>query len=147
MLPSSSPREALLALPFLLGTPIPSRWSLPFPLHPPALISLFSAKVHFSLTVTLSHLTILRFRLTALFLFFWGKAALAYLPTALSVALFSRPSMFKVFCKLFPGLGSTNKSATSLLLSDSRSVLSSTFPFTSNSVADLTGTDFSLLFY
>ena len=35
------------------------------------------------------------------------------------------------FCKLFAGLGSTNKSATSLLLqSDSCSVLSSIFPFT-----------------
>ena len=34
------------------------------------------------------------------------------------------------FCKLFAGLGSTNKPATSLLLSDSCSVLSSIFPFT-----------------
>ena len=41
------------------------------------------------------------------------------------------------FCKLAPGLGSTNKSATSLfLLSDSRSVLSSIFSFTSNSLAE-----------
>ena len=36
---------------------------------------------------------------------------------------------------------------SSLLLSDSRSVLSSIFPLISNSVADLAGTVFSLLFY
>ena len=53
------------------------------------------------------------------------------------------------FCKLFAGLGSTNKSATSLLLlSDSRhSVFPSIFPLTSNYLADLAGTVFSLLFY
>ena len=61
---------------------------------------------------------------------------MAYLPTALSVALrplfpFRQTQYAKVFllkpasfCKLFAGLGSTNKSAISLLLlSDSRSVL------------------------
>ena len=36
-----------------------------------------------------------------------------------------------LFCKLLAGLDSTNKSATSLLLSDSCSVLSFIFPFTS----------------
>ena len=69
-------------------------------------------------------------------LFLLGKAALAYLPTALSVAprpLFpSQQAQYaQVFllkptllCKLFVGFGSTNKSAASLLfLSDSRSVL------------------------
>ena len=79
---------------------------------------------------------------TALFLSLLAKTALAYVPTALSVAL--RPSfpfqqaqyaqVFPLkpapFCMLFAGLGSTNKSATSLLLSDSRHpVLSSIFPF------------------
>ena len=72
----------------------------------------------------------------ALFLFLLAKAALAYLPTALSVALrplfpFQQAQYVQVFplkpapfCTLFAGLGSTNKSATSfLLLSDSRSVL------------------------
>ena len=74
--------------------------------------------------------------LTALLLFLLAKTALAYLPTALYVAL--RPlfsfwqaqyaQVFRLkpalFCTLFAGLGSTNKSATSLLLlSDSRSVL------------------------
>ena len=52
------------------------------------------------------------------------------------------------FCTLFVGLGSTNKSAISLLLlSDYRSVLSSIFPLISNFVADMAGTVFSLLFY
>ena len=56
------------------------------------------------------------------------------------------------FCTLFAGLGNTNKSAISLLLSDSRSVIatlssSPIFPFISNCVADLAGTVFSLLLY
>ena len=77
---------------------------------------------------------------TALFHSLLAKTALAYLPTALSVA--SRPlfpsqqaqyaQVFALkpapFCKLFAGLGSTNKSATSLLLlSDSRSLLATLF--------------------
>ena len=50
------------------------------------------------------------------------------------------------FCTLFAGLVSTNKSTTSLLLlSESRSVLFSIFPFTSISLADLAGTVFSFL--
>ena len=65
------------------------------------------------------------FGLTALFLFLLARAAPAYLPTALSVAL--RPLFpFRPapFCTLFAGLGTTNKSASSLLLLfDSRSVL------------------------
>ena len=73
--------------------------------------------------------------LTALFLFILAKVALAYLPTALPVALSSLfPSqqaqyvqVFSLkpvpFCTLFAGLGSTIKPATSLLLSDSRSVV------------------------
>ena len=76
------------------------------------------------------------FEQTALFLFFLVRAALAFLPTALSVAL--RPlfpfwqaqcaQLFPLkpapFCTLFAGLGSTNKFAIFLLiLSDSRSVL------------------------
>ena len=73
--------------------------------------------------------------LEKVFLFFLAKAALAYLPTALSVALrplfpFQQAQFVQVFllkpapfCKPFAGLGSTNKSAISLLLSDSRSLL------------------------
>ena len=67
--------------------------------------------------------------LTALFLFFLAKAALALLPTALFVALrplfpFRQAHYVQVFllkpapfCMLFAGLGSTIKSAISLLFS------------------------------
>ena len=60
--------------------------------------------------------------------------------------------MFKSFsaeaCTLLAGLGSTSKSAISLLLlSDSRSVLSSIFPLISDFMADLAGTVFSLLLF
>ena len=82
-----------------------------------------------SLTSILSHLTIWCSGQMALFLFHLVKVALAYLPTALSVALrphFSLqqaqyaqvfPMMPTPFCTLFAGLGSTNKSATSRLFS------------------------------
>ena len=72
---------------------------------------------------------------TALFLLLLAKAALAYLPTALSVvprplfpfqqAQYAQASLLKPapFSTLFAGLGSTNKSAISHLLSESRSVL------------------------
>ena len=86
-------------------------------------------------TLTLSPLMIWCFRQTALFLFLLVRAAPAFLPTALSVALrplfpFPQARCARVFplwpapfCTLFAGLGS-NKSAISLLLfSDSRSVL------------------------
>ena len=94
----------------------------------------------FCSTLPLSHHTILCFGQTALFLFFLAKATLAYLPAALSMEttpLFSfqqaqHPQVFPLkpapFCTLFAGLGSTNKSALSLLLlSGSCSVLSSVF--------------------
>ena len=126
----------LLVLPFLLGICICSLWSPSFPLHAPALILFYLAKVRLSLTLTLSPLTIWCFGLTALLHFLLEKAAPAYLPTALSVALrplfpFQQAQYVQVFplkpaplCTLFAGLGSTNKPATSLLcLSDSRSVL------------------------
>ena len=52
------------------------------------------------------------------------------------------------FCTLFAGFGSTNKSATSLLLlSESRSVLFSIFSFTVISLADLAGSLLSLLLF
>ena len=73
--------------------------------------------------------------LTAPFLSLLAKAALAYLPTALFIAL-RPPFSFQQaqyaqdfplkpmpFCTLFADLGSTNKSAISPLLSDSHSVL------------------------
>ena len=126
----------LLALSFLLGIFLPSLWRLPFPLHALALISLSLAKMRLSPTLALSLLTIWCSGLTALYLFLPGKAALAYFPTALSVtprplfpfqqAQYAQVFLLKPtpFCTLFAGLGSTNKSATSLLLlSDSSSVL------------------------
>ena len=76
---------------------------------------------------------------TALFLFLLARTALAYLPTAFSVALrplfaFQQGLYVQVFplkpapfCTLVAGLGSTNNPATSLLLSDSRSVLTTLF--------------------
>ena len=82
-----------------------------------------------------------------------------YLPIALSVALrplfpFQQAQYAQVFrlkpapfCTLFAGLGSTNKAATFLLQSDSCSVLSSVFPFTSISLTDLVETVFSLLLF
>ena len=153
-------RLLLLALPVLLGIFLRSRWSLPFPLHALALIPLSLAKVWLSPTLTLSPLMIWCFGQMALFLFLLARAAPVFLPTVLSVALrplfpFRQAQYAQVFplkptpfCTLFAGLGSTNKSAISLLLlSDSRSVLSSIFPVISNSVADLAGTVFSLLLF
>ena len=153
-------RLFLFALLFLLGTPFLLPWSSSSPLLALVLISLSLAKVRLSLTLTLSPLTIWCSEQTALFLFFWAKTAVSYLPTALFVALrplfpfqtaqYPQVSLLKPapFCKLFAGLGSTNKSATSLLLlSDSRSVLSSIFPSTSISLAVLVGTVFSLLLF
>ena len=68
---------------------------------------------------------------TSLFLFPFGKGDLEYLPTALIVALrplspFQQAQYAKVFplkpapfCKLFVGISSTNKPATSLFFSSS----------------------------
>ena len=77
---------------------------------------------------------------TAMFLSLLAKMALAYLPTALSVA--SRPpfppqqgqyaQVFPLklapFCTLFAGLGSTNKSAISLLFSSYLTLVLSLLP-------------------
>ena len=116
----------MLALP---GICLSSRWSPPFPLHALALIPLTLAKVWLSPTLTLFPLMIWCFGQTALFLFLLARAAPAFLPTALSVALrslfpFRQAQYVQVFplkpapfCTLFAGLGSTNKSAISLLFS------------------------------
>ena len=124
-------RLFLLALPFLLGICLPSLCSSSFPLHALALIILSLVKVRLSPTLILSLFMIWYSVQTALFLL--AKAAPAFLPTALPVAL-RRPFPFlqaqyvevfplkpAPFCTLFAGLGSTNKSAISLLLTDSRS--------------------------
>ena len=137
MLPSTSPREALLACPpSQPGIYLPSLWSPPFPPVALALISLSLSRQG----AALAHLDSLPlmiwcFGLTALFLFLLARAAPAYLPTALFVALrplfpFQQAQYVQVFLlkhapfsTLFVGLGSTNKSVTSLLLlPDSRSV-------------------------
>ena len=122
-------RPFLLALPVLLGICPRSLWSPPFPLHALALIPLTLAKVQLSPILTLSSVMIWYSGQTALFLFLLAKVALAKLPTALSVALrplfrFRQAQFVPVFplkpapfCTLFAGLGSTNKSAISLLFS------------------------------
>ena len=127
-------RLLLLALPFLLGICLRSPWSPPFPLHALALIPLTRQGA------ALAHLDSLPLMIwysgqTALLLFLLARAALAFLPTALSVALrplfpfwqFQYVQVFPLkpvpFCTLFAGLGNTIKSAIFLLLSNSRSVL------------------------
>ena len=121
-------RLSLLALSYPFGTCLPLLWSPLFPLHAPTLMPSYLAKVRLSLAMTLSHFTIWCFGRAAPLLFLLIKAALTFLPTALSVALrplfpFEQVQYAQVFplkpapfCKLFAGLGSTNKSATSLLL-------------------------------
>ena len=88
ILPSPSlGRFSFLALPCLLETCLLSLYNPFFLHHALALIPLSLAKVRLSLTLTLSHLTIWCFGQTALSLFLLARAALTYLPTALSVAL------------------------------------------------------------
>ena len=116
----------MLALPVLLGICLPSRSSPPFPLHALTLIPLTLAKVRLLPTLTLSPFMIWCFGQTALFLFLLARAAPAFLPTALSVALrplfpFRQAQFAPVFplkpapfCTLFAGLGNTIKSAISV---------------------------------
>ena len=129
MLPSTCSREALLACP-----PCPP-WNLSsFTVEstlsfPCSLSDLLLVKMRLSSTLTLSVLTIWCSRQTALFLFVLARAAPAYLPTALAVALrplfpfqqaqYVQVSLLKPgpLCTLFAGLSSTNKSANSLLFS------------------------------
>ena len=137
MLPSTCSREALLAFPPLPPWNLPSltvesALSTPCSRSDPSLSRQGAALAHLDSLL----LMIWCFGPTALFLFLLAKAAPAFLPTALSVALrplfpFQQAKYAQVFplkpapfCTLFAGLGSTNKSAISLLLlSDSRSVL------------------------
>ena len=117
MLPSTCFREALLA------SSLESAF-VHCGFHP-FLVMLSLVKVRFSLTLTLSSLIIWYSGQTALFLL--ARATPAFLPIALSVALrplfpFQQAQYVQVFllkpvpfCTLFVGLGSTNKSAISLL--------------------------------
>ena len=123
-----------LFLPFLLGPPLPSPWSPPSPCSSSdfPLSRQGAALAHLN---SLSPLAIWCFELTALFLFLLVNAALPYLPTAFFVAQrphfpfqqaqYAQASVLKPapFCNSLAGLGSTNKSAISLLPFDSRSVL------------------------
>ena len=128
-------RLSLLALLLLLGTSHLSLRSPLFLLHAHAQILFSLANVRLLLILTLFHLTIWCSEQMALLLFILAKTALAYFPTALSVALrslfpFQQAQYVHVvplkpapFCKLFANL-STTKSATSfLLVSDSHPVL------------------------
>ena len=126
ILPCTSPREALLACPPISPLNLPS-FTVESILSSPCSCS--SLPLSRSLTLTFSPLTICYSGLTALFLFLLARAAPAYLPTALSVVLrplfpFQLAQYAQVFplkpapfCTLFAGLGSTNKSAISLLFS------------------------------
>ena len=141
MLLYTSSRKALLACP-----PFPPWNLLSFAVESTLSSSCFCsdplslAKVWLLPTLTLSPLMIWYSGLTTLF--FLARAAPAFLPTAFSVALmplfpfqqakYVQVSLLKAasFCILLAGLGSTNKSATSLLLlSDFCSVLTTlSFP-------------------
>ena len=137
MLPSTCFKGALHACSPFPPWNLPSSWSPPFPPHALALIPLSLAKVQLSPTLTLSPLMIWYSGQTALFLFLLARAAPAFLPTALSVALrllfpFRQAQYVQLcplkpvpFCTLFAGLGSTNKSAISLLFYYLTLVLSS----------------------
>ena len=130
MAPSTSPKKTLLACPpfppwNLLFFTVESTLSFPCSCSDP----LFLAKVQLLLVLTLFHLSSWYSEQTALFLFLLAKVALAYLPTALFMALrplfpFQQTQYAHVFplkppslSKLFAGLGSINKSTTFLLFS------------------------------
>ena len=119
MLPSTCSRETLLACP-----PFPS-WNLPsFPVESTPSSSCSRSDLPFTRQAKPRYSG-----QTALFFFFLARAAPACLPTAFSVALrplfpcqqaqYVQVSLLEPapFCKLFAGLGSTNKPATSLLFS------------------------------
>ena len=130
----------MLDLPVLLQICLCSPWSQPLPFHALALIPLFLAKVQLSPTLSISSLMIWYSELTALFLFLLARAAPAFLPTALSVALmplfpFREAQFVQVFsaeaCAILHALCWSRQHqqvchfSSLLLLSDSCSVLAS----------------------
>ena len=161
----TSPKEALLACP-----PFPP-WNLPSFTVESTLSSSCSRSdpPFFRQDAALAHLDSLPLIIwysgqTALFLFPLAKVVPAFLPTVLSAALrplfvFQQAQSAQVFllkpapfCTLFAGLGSTNKPATSLLLSGSRFVLATLSSLPSFSYFKLCGRSgrnclFLLLFY
>ena len=139
MLPSTCSREAILACPHFPPWNRPS-FTIESTLstHALALIPFFLTKVRLSPTLTLSPLMIWCFGQMALFLFLLAKAASAFLPTALSVALrplffFSAGPVSSSFsaevCAILHALCWSRQHqqvchfSSLLLLSDSRSVL------------------------
>ena len=121
---------------FLLETCFSSLWSPPFFFHTSSLISLCrqgAALAH--LDPFPPHNVVKWTDGSAPFPL--AKVALAYLPIAHFVASRPRfsfrqalfPQRLATFCKLFVGLGSTNKSAIFLFLSDSRYPVHSCFSF------------------
>ena len=154
-------RLFLLALPFLLEIRLRSPWSPPLPLHALALILFSHAKVRLSPTLTLSPLMIWCFGQTALLLFLLakdGSGVLANCSLCGTEATLSFPagpvcsSFFAEACAILHALSWSRQHQqvchfSSLLLSDSRSVLSSIFPLIPNSVADPAGTVFSLILF
>ena len=169
MLPSLSPKEALLACPACPPQNLPS-----FTVES----TLFSPCFHSDLPLSyegaaLAHLDSLPFHDLVLwtdgsFAFPFGKGGSGVLDncslcgTETTLSFSARPVRWSFllkpapFCKPFAGLGSTNKPAIPPLLSSplirlsfcpSHPVLSSVFPSTSNSVADLAGTVLSLLLF
>ena len=131
MLPSTCSREALLAChpcpPWNLSSfTVESTLPTPCSRYDHSLSRQGATLAHLN---SLSSLMLWYFGQTALFLFLLARAAPAYLPTALSVALrplfpFRQAQYVQVFplksapfCTLFAGLGSINKSAISLFFS------------------------------
>ena len=141
MLPSTCSREALVACPPCL------RWNLPSLTVESTLSSPCSRSdpPHSRQGAALAHLDSLPLMIwysgqTALFDFLLARAAPAFLPTALSVALrplflFRQAQYVPVFplkpapfCTLFAGLGNTIKSAISLLFSSCLTLVLSSPP-------------------
>ena len=158
-------RLFLLALPFLLGICLPSLWSPPFPLHASTLILFSFAKVQLSPTWTLSPCMIWYSGLMALFLFLLAKgssgihANCSLCGTEATLSFSAGPvcsSFFTEACTILHALCWSRQhhkvcrfSSSSIWFSFCfrHPVLSSIFPFTSNSLADLVGTVFSLLLF
>ena len=154
-------RLFLLALPVLLEICLPSQWSPPFPLHALALIPLSLTKMQLSHTSTSYPLDLVLWTDGYVPCSF-GKGSSSVLAncslcgTEATLSFLAGPvgSNFSAeACAILRALCWSRQHqqvcnfSSLLLLSDSRSVLSSIFSLISNSVADLAGTVFSPLFY
>ena len=157
-------RLFLLALPFLLGTPLLSPWSPPFPFHVLALIPLSLAKVRLSPTLTLPPHDLVPWTDGSV-PFPFGKdgsgvlanCSLCGTEATLSFSAGAVCSSFSAeACAILQALCWSRQHqqvcrfSALLLLSDSRFVLttlSCIFHSTSISLADLAGTVFSLILF